>query len=141
MQVRPVILWAAVVCEAVVNGNGRRMTRRVRLFLGLETLVFAVAALIHFEVISSGYRDEGAGIAASVIGGVLLLGLIVSWLRPEWTRQSAIAVQGFALLGTFVGVALLFVVGPRTARDIAIHLVMVLVLVVGLAVAIRAAPD
>ena len=120
-------------------GMIRRMPRRIRFLLGLETLIFAAAVLIHFEVISSGYRDQGAGIAESVIGGVLLSGLIVSWLRPEWTRQSAIAVQGLALLGTFVGVTLLFVVGPGTALDIAIHLVMVLVLVVGLAVALRAA--
>ncbi|MGH8914231.1 MAG: hypothetical protein ACRDZM_06920 [Acidimicrobiia bacterium] len=114
------------------------MTRSISVFLGVEFLIFLTAALIHFEVLLDGYGDEGAGIAESVIGFVLLVGLILSWGRREWARRAGIAVQTFALLGTFVGLTLLFVVGPRTTLDTVIHLVMVAVLVVGLGVAVRA---
>jgi hypothetical protein len=114
------------------------MTERIRFFLGLEALIFLTAALIHFGVLFDGYRDQGAGIAESVICGVLLLGLIASWMRPEWTRRAGIAVQGFALLGTFVGLTLLLVVGPRPVLDVTIHVLMVVVLIVGLVVTVRA---
>ncbi|MGH8872393.1 MAG: hypothetical protein ACRDWS_10490 [Acidimicrobiia bacterium] len=115
------------------------MTRRIRSFLGLQVLIFLLAALTHFEVLFDGYPDREAGIAESVIGGVLLAGLALTWIRPGWAaRTTGILVQGFALLGTFVGVTLLFVVGPRTTLDLVIHLVMVLVLIIGLVVTMRA---
>jgi len=113
------------------------MTQQIRFYLGLEVLIFLAAALIHFEVLFDGYPDASAGIAESVIAGVLLLGLILSWARPPWTRAAGLATQIFALLGTFVGLTLLFVVGPRTTLDIVIHLVMVGVLIVGLVVTAR----
>ncbi len=55
------------------------MTKRIRFFLGLEVLIFVTAALIHFGALVDGYQDRGAGIAESVIAGVLLVGLILSW--------------------------------------------------------------
>ena len=116
------------------------MTHQIRFYLGLETLIFVTAALIHFEVLFDGYPDPGAGIAESVIAAVLLLGLLMSLARPPWTRATGLAAQIFALLGTFVGLTLLFVVGPRTTLDIVIHLVMVLVLIVGLVVTARSRP-
>jgi hypothetical protein len=114
------------------------MTERVRFFLGLEVVIFATAALIHFEILVDGYRDQGAGIAESVIAGVLLLGLTASWMSPASTRRAGIAAQGFALTGTLVGLTLLLVVGPRTILDVIIHLVMLVVLIVGLAFTGRA---
>ena len=70
---------------------------------------------------------------------VLLLGLVLSWLRPTWTREAGIAAQGFALLGTLVGIFTIIVgVGPRTAPDVVYHLGIVAVLVWGLLVAVRA---
>jgi len=113
------------------------MTQQIRFFLGLGVLIFLTAALIHFEVLLEGYPDRSAGIAESVIAGVLLLGLITSWARPPWSRAAGLAAQVFALLGTFVGLTLLFVVGPSTTLDIVIHLVMVSVLIVGLVVTAR----
>jgi len=113
------------------------MTQRIRLFLGLEILIFLAAALTHFEILFDGYSDSAAAIAESVIAGVLLAGLILSRIRPASTRSVGIAVQGFALLGTFVGLTLLFVVGPRTILDVTFHVLMVVVLIVGLIVTIR----
>jgi hypothetical protein len=71
--------------------------------LGLEAAVFIAAALIHFGVVMDGYNDQEAGTAESVLAIVLLAGLLTSLLRPDWTRRAGILVQGFALVGTFVG--------------------------------------
>ena len=99
------------------------MVNHIRLFLGLEAAVFIAAALIHFGVVLDGYNDQEAGTAESVIAIVLLAGLLTSLLRPDWTRRAGILVQGFALVGTFVGLTLLVTLGPRTLLDIAIHVV------------------
>ena len=117
------------------------MINRIRLFLGLEAAIFIAAALIHFGVVLDGYYDQGAGTAEGVIAVVLLAGLVTSLLRPAATRRAGIIAQGFALVGTFVGVTLLLTVGPRTTLDIVIHLVMVIVLVTGLITTVRAPPQ
>ena len=114
------------------------MVNRIRLFLGLEAAVFIAAALIHFGIVMDGYNDREAGIAESVIAIVLLAGLLTSLLRPDWTRRAGILVQGFALVGTFVGLTLLITLGPRTLLDISIHVVMVALLVIGLIVTVGA---
>jgi hypothetical protein len=116
------------------------MGSRIRLMLGLETAIFFVAALIHFEALFEGYPDREAGIAESVIGLVLLAGLVYVAMVPKHTRAVALVVQGFALAGTFVGLSLLFTVGPITGLDVAIHLVMVAVLVMGLVLTWKAPP-
>ena len=113
------------------------MIERIRLFLAIEILVFASAALVHSGWLIGGYEDAGAGIAESVIAIVLLAGLVVSWIRPASTRDAGIAVQAFGLLGTCVGTALLIFVGPRTVLDVVYHVVMLALLVWGLAVALR----
>ena len=113
------------------------MVNRIRLFLALEAAIFIVAALIHFEVIFDGYLDREAGTAESIIALVLLGGLLASMMRPAVTRRAGLIAQVFALAGTFVGVTLLFAVGPRTTLDVFIHLLMVVVLVAGLLVTIR----
>jgi hypothetical protein len=74
-----------------------------------------------------------------VIAIVLLAGTAWSWIRPAHTRRAGLAAQGFALLGTLVGLFTIAVgVGPRTAPDVAYHLAIVAVLAWGLAVAVRA---
>jgi hypothetical protein len=114
-----------------------RMVNRIRIFLALEAALFIAAALIHIEVVMDGYHDRESGIAESVIAVALLAGLLTSLLRPAATRQAGIIAQGFALVGTLVGVTLLLTVGPRTALDIVIHLAMVIVLVMGLLSTVR----
>ena len=88
-----------------------------------------------------GYEHPQAAIAETVIAVVLLVGLGLTWVWPVRTRLIGIVAQAFALLGTLVGVFTIAVgVGPRTVPDIAYHLAIVVALVCGLVVTVRA-PD
>ncbi|HEY8187659.1 MAG TPA: hypothetical protein VIF64_16430 [Pyrinomonadaceae bacterium] len=103
-----------------------------------EAATFVAASLIHFGVLITGYEHQKARIAEGVIAIVLLVGVALTWIRPTWTRPTGLAAQGFALLGTLVGVFTIIVgVGPRTLPDIAYHLGIILVLVWGLLLARR----
>jgi hypothetical protein len=115
------------------------MTKVIRLFVFFEGVAFIAAALTHFGVLIGGYEHHKAGTAESVIGIVLLVGLVLTWIRPQSTRGIGLAVQAFALLGTLVGIFTIAIgVGPRTAADIAYHVSIVVVLVCGLVVTARA---
>ncbi len=108
----------------------------IRLFLILEVLVFAGAAMFHFGVFVEGYEHPKARIAESVIGVVLLAGLIISLISPASTGQAALWVQGFALFGTIIGIFTIVVgVGPRTLPDVLFNVSMVLLLTAGLIIA------
>lgn len=73
-----------------------------------------------------------------MIAVVLLAGFGFTWIRPGATRKTGLAAQTFALLGTLVGIFRIAIgVGPRTAPDIAYHIVIVPVLAAGLIVAFR----
>ncbi|WP_374073946.1 hypothetical protein [Bdellovibrio bacteriovorus] len=105
----------------------------IRSFLTLETFIFYLAALFHFGILTSGYEHQKAGTAETVIGSVLLLGLILSFVKREWIYKTAMATQGFALLGVFVGIVMITIgIGPRTMPDVLIHMMMVIVLLLGL---------
>jgi hypothetical protein len=98
-----------------------------------EAGTFVAASLIHSGALIAGYEHQQARIAEGVIAIVLLVGAAVTWIRPAWTRMAGLAAQGFALLGTLVGVFTIIVgVGPRTVPDIAYHLAIVVVLIWGL---------
>lgn len=86
-----------------------------------------------------GFQDPAASIAERVIGAVLGAGLGLIWVRPAWTRRVGLAVQGFALLGDLVGLALAIRVGPTTVPDVVFHAAMVALLVAGLVVTARSA--
>ena len=63
-----------------------------------------------------------AGIAESVIGAVLLAGLVFTTLWPASAYTAAIAAQSFALLGTAVGLFTITIgIGPRTTLDLVFH--------------------
>lgn len=114
------------------------MIQTIRFFLLFEAVTFAAAALVHVGVGIDGYEHREAGLAESVIGAVLLIGLALTWVRPAWTRRVGLVTQGFALLGTLVGLFTIVVgVGPRTVPDIVYHVAIVAVLVWGLVVAKR----
>ena len=114
------------------------MTQRIRAFLLVEVVAFAAAGLVHFGLLVHGYEHRQARVAESVITLVLLVGLVLSWLRPTWTREAGLVAQGFALLGTLVGSFTIIVgVGPRTAPDVVYHIAIMAVLVWGLLVAMR----
>jgi hypothetical protein len=111
----------------------------IRVFLLVEAAAFAAAALAHSGVLVNGYQHPQARIAESLTALVLLAGLVLSWIRPAWTRPAGILAQGFALVGTLVGLFTTAIgVGPQTAPDVAYHLGILAVLVWGLVVATRA---
>src|SRR5690606_6640415 len=94
--------------------------------------------LLHAGVLATGYEHREARIAESVIGAVLFVGLLISIAAPGSTRRAGLLAQGFALLGTCVGVLTIVVgVGPRSVVDIAIHCTMLALLIGGLAVTAR----
>jgi hypothetical protein len=109
-------------------------------FLAVEVALFALASLTHRGVLMNGYEHPRAAIAEAVIAAVLAAGLLLSLMRPWSTRAFALIAQGFALLGTLVGVTMILIgVGPRSAPDIALHAVMLVVLTLGLVAAGNAA--
>ncbi|ACZ43671.1 conserved hypothetical protein [Thermobaculum terrenum ATCC BAA-798] len=115
------------------------MRKRIRRFLLVEGVSFLLAALVHFGAIFPGYEHPRAPVAESIIGAVLLLGLLITWLQPALARQAAIAAQGFALLGTLIGMSMIAMgVGPRTVPDVAYHVAILVVLAWGLGLALRA---
>ncbi|MGH7566469.1 MAG: hypothetical protein ACREK2_06540 [Gemmatimonadota bacterium] len=102
-------------------------------------MTFIVASLVHAGMLVEGYEHREARIAEAVIAAVLLVALVVSRIRPARTRAAGLVGQGFALLGTLVGLFTIVVgVGPRTVPDVIYHVLIVAVLVWGLAVARRA---
>jgi hypothetical protein len=118
------------------------MRQTIRLFLLLDGASFIVAGLIHAGVLLGGHEHSPAALAESCIGGVLLAGLALTWVRPARTRPIALAAQAFALLGTLVGAFTIAIgVGPRTVPDIAYHLAILVALAWGLVVARRAGGD
>jgi hypothetical protein len=115
------------------------VARTLRLFMLVEAATFMLAAAIHAGLLIDGYAHREARIAETVIGLVLLVGAALTWIRPTSARTTALAAQGFALLGTLVGIFTIIVgVGPRSGPDILYHVGIVGVLAWGLAVAWRA---
>ena len=111
----------------------------IRAFLLFEAATFILAALIHAGHFFDGYEHFEAHVAETVIAIVLGIALLVSWLKPTRTRAAGLLGQGFALLGTLVGLFTIGVgVGPRTVPDVVYHVAIVLILVWGLLVARRA---
>lgn len=118
---------------------GHEFMKTTRLFIMVEAAAFIAAALTHFGILVDRYQHRQAGTAESVIGIVLLAGLILALIRPSWTNRIGVWVQAFALLGTLVGIFTIAVgVGPRTMPDIVYHACIVVVLLAGLTVAVRA---
>jgi hypothetical protein len=112
--------------------------RTIRLFLLFEGATFVAASLVHFGKLLEGYRHQQAGTAEAVIAAVLMAGLVLTWSPSPWARRAAIGAHAFAILGVLVGLFTIAVgVGPRTALDIAYHVGILAVLIVGLAIAIR----
>jgi ABC-type uncharacterized transport system permease subunit len=118
--------------------------KHIRTFLWIEAIAFGTAALVHAGKLTGGHQHREAAIAESVIAGVLMLGLAVSVMSPRSGRAAGLAVQGFALLGTFVGIFTIVIgVGPQSSFDVALHAGFVALLISGLIVAARrrAQPD
>jgi len=110
----------------------------IRVLLLVEAVAFGLASLIHRGLLVSGYADPGASTAEGIIGIVLALGLLATFLMVERTRLAALLAQGFALAGTSIGLFLVIRgVGPNTVPDVIFHVGIWLLLLVGLIVAAR----
>lgn len=113
--------------------------KTIQLFLLCQGIAFMAASLSHFGVLMHGYEHRQAGIAEGVIGIVLLIGFVLTWMLSRWTRGIGIAVQAFALLGTCVGIYTIAIgVGPRTLPDIGFHVAIIIALISGLIATFRA---
>lgn len=112
--------------------------RYLRLFLLLQVLGFAAAALVHAGILAEGHAHRPATIAESVIALVLVAGLAATLAIPRAARPVGLAVQAFALLGTLVGIFTIAIgVGPQSGFDVALHAGFVALLIAGLAVTAR----
>jgi hypothetical protein len=115
------------------------MATTLRRFMLIEAATFIVAAAIHAGQLFSGFEHREARIAETVIAVVLLGGATLTWIRPSSARAAGLAAQGFALVGTLIGIFTIVIgIGPRSVLDIAYHVAIVGVLVWGLAVTWRA---
>jgi hypothetical protein len=118
------------------------MRQTIRLFLLVEGASFLTASLIHRGVFIAGYAHQAAAIAETVIALVLLTGFALTWIWAAQARLIGLVAQGFALLGTLVGVFTIAIgVGPRTLPDLAYHLTILAVLAWGLIVAARSSAE
>jgi len=114
------------------------MTHLVRFFLSLEAAAFGAAALVHSGVFVRGHEHWKAATAESVIGVVLLVGLAATVLTARSSRAVGLAAQGFALVGTLVGIVTIAIgIGPRSTLDIAFHVGFVAALITGLVLVAR----
>ncbi len=113
------------------------MNSVVRVILTVATVAFGLATLIHAGVLISGYEHHKAATAESIIAPVLALGFIATLLWPASIRNIALCVEGFALLGTSVGVFMIVIGIDRTVFDIVLHALLIAGLVAGLIVAWR----
>jgi hypothetical protein len=115
------------------------MIRTIRLFMLVEGASFLVASLIHAGLLIAGYEHVAASTAEGVIAAVLIAGLLLSFIPRAWTRWIGLVAQGFALLGTLVGLFTIAVgIGPQTVPDLVYHATILVVLAWGLVVAARA---
>jgi hypothetical protein len=114
------------------------MIRTVQWLLALEAAIFGAASLIHRGILLQGYEHSKAAIAESVIGLVLAAGLLATTAAPRSIRRVGLASQGFALLGTFVGLFTIAIgIGPRSVLDVVLHSAMIALLVTGLVIVSR----
>lgn len=113
------------------------MNSVVRVILTVATVAFGLATPIHAGVLISGYENHKAATAESIIAPVLALGFIATLLWPASIRNIALCVEGFALLGTSVGVFMIVIVIGRTVFDIVLHALLIAGLVAGLIVTWR----
>jgi len=110
--------------------------RLIRIFLTIETLLFAFAASAHFSLVGD-RGDPAAGGFETLIAIALAAGLVTSFIQPQATLIAARVAQGFALILTLVGFTLVLTVGPTTTFDVTMHLTMLATLVAGLVVTFR----
>ena len=115
--------------------------RTARAWMLAEAFTLGVASTVHAGYLVPGHAHAQARIAEAVIATVLVLASVETWLRPPHARRAAIFGQGFALLGTLVGLGTIVAgIGPGSVGDVVYHALLLSVLVTGLAWAVRCRP-
>ncbi len=113
-----------------------RQRKAVTGLLLLEAASFAAAAAVHAGLVVDGAAHRAAATAEVVIALVLIAALTCSRGARPWGLRCATAAQLFALVGVGVGlVAIATGAGPQTLADLAYHLAIVPLLIVGAAAA------
>jgi hypothetical protein len=128
--------------EAPPDGSaeGGRTIWTIRGFLLVQIAIFLALVSIHFGLLIGGYRHQNAGTTESVIAALMVVGLLLTWMPPPWSRRAAIAAQSFGTLGVLAGLVTIAVgIGPRTILDLALNAVLLLTLIAGLAMTKRGA--
>jgi hypothetical protein len=117
------------------------MGSTIRALILVEAASLAVAAALHSGAVTGGPFQQAAYYEGT-IAGVLAVGLVVTYLRPGWTRPIALGTQVFALLGAFIGLyGALVGFGPNTPADIVYHFALIGLLAWGIVVAWRLRDD
>lgn len=99
----------------------------------IQITLFVIAAIVHRGAISSSYIHPQAQVAETVIAAILALGLCLTFYFRKGNFSYARIAQGFALIGTIVAVIMMLIgVGPRSAFDYGLHIIMIISLVGGL---------
>ncbi|MGJ7604418.1 hypothetical protein ACSFA7_08745 [Variovorax sp. LT1R20] len=112
-----------------------------RAWMLVEALALGVASTVHAGLLVPGHAHPQARIAEAVIATVLVLASVETWLRPAHARPAAIFGQGFALVGTLVGlITIVLGIGPHTMSDVVFHALLLTTLVTGLTMAVRCRP-
>jgi hypothetical protein len=112
---------------------------RFRVFLFIEAMCFYSAALLHRGVFVPGHEHAQARAAETVIGSVLLIGVIASWVTPEHSRSISFTTQTFAFFLTVLDLLLIAIgIGPRGIPDLVFNAAVLLLLSLGLFVVSRA---
>ena len=113
-----------------------------RAWMLVEALTLGIASMVHAGFFVPGYAHAQARTAEAVIATVLVLASVETWLRPSGARRAAIFGQGFALVGTLVGLfTIVLGIGPHTVPDVVYHALLLSLLVTGLTMAVRCRPD
>ena len=111
----------------------RTVTANIPLTLMATAAAFGLASSIHAGVLLVGWEHSAAATAEGVIAAALTLGLIGAAIRPASARRIALAVLGFALLGTLVGAFTIVVgVGPQSTPDLLFHALLIVGLLAAL---------
>ena len=119
--------------------EGYPMMISLRSLMLLEAVTFLAAAAIPAGLLVGGYQHREARIAETVIAVVLLAGAIVASFGPVWARRAGLAAQGFALVGTIVGIVTIAIgIGPRSFADVIYHVIIVCVLIYGVVLTLHA---
>lgn len=113
------------------------MTHALRWIMGVAALSLLVAAALHAGVLIPGPFNDAA-MYETGFAGVLLVGLVLTFIGPAWARWGSLGATVIALAGASIGFYVaLRGLGPNTVPDIVYHVALIALLLVGITIAWR----